>query len=341
VNEHFEAYEMHDLCDTLRAFWLTDFCADYLEMSKPVLYSEDRPLAKLAVQNTMFLCLQSGLMMLHPVMPFVTEELFHRLPGYTAAMGSICVAEFPQFAKFKVFYSEPLDTSAALMRNVYSEARRIRVRLSLTKTRVDTYLVCADASAVALAESMQDSLATLAFAKTITVLGSDAKQPEQVLSTYISKDVTLLMNVSGLKELGAEVLRRQKQIAVLHRTLAPILVQQQNPTYVEKTKLEVQEKNAAKVTQYTAEIKEHEGMVTELMSVMDDAQKKLFYEASIGEAKRVSDKATKQLVKINKNLAKKPDNKKALKQKAESDAIVTEQAATIEKITALLSALSI
>jgi hypothetical protein len=67
----------------------------------------------------------------------------------------------------------------------------------------------------------------------------------------------------------------------------------------------------------------------------------LFYEASIGEAKRVSDKATKQLVKINKNLAKKPDNKKALKQKAESDAIVTEQAATIEKITALLSALSI
>ena len=76
-------------------FWLKDLADIYIEAIKPVMKGTDED-AKIAARNTLFRCLDSGLKLLHPTMPYLTEELFQRLPHRADSTPlSICIAPFP------------------------------------------------------------------------------------------------------------------------------------------------------------------------------------------------------------------------------------------------------
>ncbi|MEN9566903.1 MAG: hypothetical protein RLZZ69_2099 [Cyanobacteriota bacterium] len=76
-------------------FWLKDLADVYIEAIKPAMKGNDED-AKVAARNTLFKCLDYGLRLLHPSMPYLTEELFQRLPHRAEAKPeSICIASFP------------------------------------------------------------------------------------------------------------------------------------------------------------------------------------------------------------------------------------------------------
>jgi valyl-tRNA synthetase len=83
-------------------FWVKEFADYYLESTKPVFKGGDAE-AKKAALNTLYICLDCGLKMLHPVMPYITEELWQRLPHRAGEIPeSICIAPFPeQLASFQ------------------------------------------------------------------------------------------------------------------------------------------------------------------------------------------------------------------------------------------------
>lgn len=84
----------------LHSFFLYDFCDVYLELVKPVLNdsSEENAVRKKCAQNTLFTCLEVFLRLAHPIMPFVTEELWQRLPGImtVSKTPSIMIAPYPE-----------------------------------------------------------------------------------------------------------------------------------------------------------------------------------------------------------------------------------------------------
>ena len=87
-------------------FWLKELADYYIEALKPVMKSDNEE-SKKAALNTLYICLDSGLRMLHPTMPYLTEELFQRLPHRAGSVPeSICIAPFPtevvSFAQEKV-----------------------------------------------------------------------------------------------------------------------------------------------------------------------------------------------------------------------------------------------
>jgi len=87
-------------------FWLKELADYYIEAIKPVMKGSDEG-AKKAALNTLYICLDFGLKMLHPTMPYITEELFQRIPHRKGeAPESIVIAPFPEklasFAKDKV-----------------------------------------------------------------------------------------------------------------------------------------------------------------------------------------------------------------------------------------------
>ena len=83
------------MVNNLYDFWKKDLADVYLEATKPVMKS-DRPESKAAALNTLYICLDAALKMLHPTMPYLTEELYQRLPHLPAAASdSICIAPFP------------------------------------------------------------------------------------------------------------------------------------------------------------------------------------------------------------------------------------------------------
>jgi valyl-tRNA synthetase len=77
-------------------FWRKELADVYLEAIKPVMKSDDQQ-KKNAALNTLYICLDHGLKLLHPTMPYLTEELYQRLPHPTSLRSeSICISIFPQ-----------------------------------------------------------------------------------------------------------------------------------------------------------------------------------------------------------------------------------------------------
>ncbi|MEJ1271046.1 hypothetical protein NN561_001878 [Cricetulus griseus] len=95
-NEGFQAYDFPAITTAQYSFWLYELCDVYLECLKPVLNGADQVAVECARQ-TLYTCLDVGLRLLSPFMPFVTEELFQRLPRRTpAAPASLCVTPYPE-----------------------------------------------------------------------------------------------------------------------------------------------------------------------------------------------------------------------------------------------------
>lgn len=83
------------MVNNLYDFWKKDLADVYLEATKPVMRSENAD-KKSAALNTLYICLDAALKMLHPTMPYLTEELYQRLPHLAStAAESICIAPFP------------------------------------------------------------------------------------------------------------------------------------------------------------------------------------------------------------------------------------------------------
>jgi len=92
----FQEYDFSSATTALYDFILYDYCDNYLEIIKGVMKG-DNVAAKEAVSDTVFACMDEALRLLHPLMPFITEELYQRLPrrpGVT--IPSIVVAPYPK-----------------------------------------------------------------------------------------------------------------------------------------------------------------------------------------------------------------------------------------------------
>jgi valyl-tRNA synthetase len=89
-NQNLEDYKFGDYSNNLYEFWKKELADVYLEAIKPVVKSGNSE----AALNTLYLVLDACLKLLHPAMPYITEELYQRLP-HLKMSDSICIAEFP------------------------------------------------------------------------------------------------------------------------------------------------------------------------------------------------------------------------------------------------------
>lgn len=101
-------------------FWLKELADYYIEALKPVMKSNDEE-AKKAALNTLYICLDSALRMLHPTMPYLTEELFQRLPHGANAPESICIAAFP--TEIKSYAGENVESLISDLQLLVSKFR--------------------------------------------------------------------------------------------------------------------------------------------------------------------------------------------------------------------------
>ena len=92
----FESYNFGEATSAIYSFWLDSLCPVYLEAVKPILNNPNLSWEiKNHTNNVILKCVESGLKLLHPLMPFITEELYQRLPKHKEAEESICISKFP------------------------------------------------------------------------------------------------------------------------------------------------------------------------------------------------------------------------------------------------------
>ena len=170
VTRLLEQYELGEAARTLYDFIWDDFCDWYVELVKPRLYRPEKPRERKVAQNILVLVLKDILKMLHPFMPFITEEIFQHLPQPTA---SIMIEPWPDNERF---YRPQAEEDMRLLIQVIRAIRNIRNEFNIPPgMKIPVQVVTADTEKAAKIMKNQDYAENMANLKEITVGGPQEK----------------------------------------------------------------------------------------------------------------------------------------------------------------------
>jgi valyl-tRNA synthetase len=150
VNARLETFRFDEACNRLYHFFWGDFCDWYIELSKPALFSgEGGEAPRPRVGEVLLTVLDRSLRLLHPVMPFLTEELWQRLPGHAAIHAeTICLAPYPQAEP--AWDAPEVEAGMDALMQVVNRVRGVRAELGdllklPAKAKLDLHLAAQDA----------------------------------------------------------------------------------------------------------------------------------------------------------------------------------------------------
>ena len=252
MDEKLKAFEFADATSVIYHFWLNDFCDTYLELSKPVLRGDDAAAADIS-RNVLWTCIDCGLRLLHPMMPFVSEELYHRIPRaegpelIQSPVFSISIAPYPQ--PVDQWASASIESDMKVVQSVSKACLGLRNNYKLTKQRPKLYVFAADEAMRTIVGATADVLATMGQVADVETLNDKSKLPENCAMQATSTDgVEVYMSLVGLIDFGAEVLRFEKSKEQKSDALSELEEKMQ------KAPDKVKEKNAPKMEGWRQEI---------------------------------------------------------------------------------------
>ncbi|BCR04402.1 valine--tRNA ligase [Desulfuromonas versatilis] len=242
TNQALAEYKFNDAAGILYAFTWHEFCDWYIELSKDDLYGDD-PAVKVRAQAVVFTVLEQLLRLLHPIMPFITEEIWQALPG-ERPVPSIMVADYPTGAGL------PVDTEGAarmeLIMEVIKGIRNIRGEMDVPPSKqIAAVLDCRSEASLAVLKQGEGYIRALARVAELQA-GVGIERPGQA-ATQVAGDVEILLPLAGLINVDEEEKRLQKEIAKVEKDVAMFTKKLSNEKFVANAPPEVLEKDRGKL----------------------------------------------------------------------------------------------
>ena len=240
VTNALEAYRFNDGANLCYQFVWHEFCDWYLEMIKLGLYGDDEQLRE-SSRNILQKALIAVLKLLHPFMPFVTEEIWQRLPG---TEGSIMVAPFPEPSEFP--FEEQALKEMDLLMGVITGVRNIRGEMGIPPgKRVDIVLDMPDPEEGDIVRQNTAHIQSLARVDSVQVAAKVAKPEASATAVFGENQVHVLLK--GLLDFQEEQRRLRKEIKKIERDMEVAETKLSNKQFMDKAPDEVIEKVKEKV----------------------------------------------------------------------------------------------
>ncbi|XP_054834298.1 valine--tRNA ligase [Eublepharis macularius] len=254
----FQAYDFPGITTAIYNFWLYELCDVYLECLKPVFAGPDEAAIQTA-RNVLYTCLDAGLRLLSPFMPFVTEELFQRLPRRSTSSNppSICVTSYPTTEQY-CWRNEDLDHTVDFMLSIVRAVRSLRADYNLTKTKADCYLQCLDSETAAAVACCSEYIRTLSSSKQVLVLEPTQVPPPGCAVAIASDRCTVHLLLKGLIDAEKEVSKLAGKKTELQKQILRLRERMDSPDYATKVPPKIQEADAAKLKQSETELQKAE-----------------------------------------------------------------------------------
>ena len=206
TNEALANYRFHEAAHLVYHFFWGDFCDWYIEWTKPRLANAQTELAVAAWRN-LFAVFEAALRLLHPIMPFLTEELWHQIPQRPGAK-SIALEKFPE--AHPAWRNAQAESGFALLQEVVVAARNIRAEMKLDpKRKVGAEFSSADAGVRALVEENREAVLRLAALSHLEI--SSAHLDAHGGAMRSSAQFDLRIPYAEAADLAAEVARLRKE----------------------------------------------------------------------------------------------------------------------------------
>ena len=258
VTANMDKFELGIAVQKLYDFIWGEFCDWYIEMVKPRLYQEEDQ-TKAAALWTLRTVLANALKLLHPYMPFITEEIFCNLTGEE----SIMISSWPEYKKEWVFDADEL--SVERIKDAVRGVRNVRSEMNVPPSRKASVFVVSEKDEVrSIFEKGRIFFATLAYAGDVTIQSDKAGISEDAVSALIT-DGAVYMPFSDLVDMEKELERLKKEEERLTKELARVNGMLSNEKFISRapqSKIDEEKEKLKKYSQMMDQVKERLASLT-------------------------------------------------------------------------------
>ncbi len=248
AHHYFETYRFDLLANTLYEFVWYEYCDWYLELSKPILQDEQVLSAmKRGTQQTLIHVLNQILKLLHPLMPFITEEIWQKTSKLTNENEtSIMLSTYPQVNESLI--NDTIEEELEWLKSAIQAIRTIRSEMSISPAKqIPLYVRHATPKLKERIKQYQQLFKTLSKITEINYLSSEEKAP--ISATAVLNEIELLIPMANLIDKEAELIRLDKEIAKLDKDISLATGKLNNPKFTDKAPAEIIAKEQEKLTQ--------------------------------------------------------------------------------------------
>ena len=245
MTDNMEKFELGIAVSKVYDFIWEEFCDWYIEMVKPRLYNDEDE-TKAAALWTLKTVLIQALKLLHPYMPFITEEIFCNIQDEEE---SIMISKWPEYTDEWNFETDEaaVDTIKAAVRAI----RNLRTGMNVPPSRkAKVYVVSAKEDVRYIFESSKSFFATLGYASEVHVQEDKTGIDENAVSTLIH-DAAVYIPLEELVDIDKEIERLEKEAAKLAGEIKRASGMLANPKFVDKAPAAKVEEEKAKLAKYT------------------------------------------------------------------------------------------
>jgi valyl-tRNA synthetase len=257
-----DEYRLDEASAALYRFVWDEFCDWYLELSKPLLACGDARIVE-ETSATLLHSLETVLRALHPMIPFITEEIWQRLPKPASAAPSVMLAAYP-VAHVDGALNERADAEMAALQEVIVSARTIRAEYSIAKqTLLPLSLLSNDAELRELFVRQTPAIASLCGAA-VTVEEGDGQDRAQGNALRIAGRATVLVALAGLVDRTQELGKIQKELAKTEKDLKVVQGRLASATFVERAPPEIVQKERERLAELQSALAQLKASAAEL-----------------------------------------------------------------------------
>ncbi len=244
VRAALDSYRFNDAANALYQFVWSELCDWYLEIAKLALYQTDDPARRRATQHTLVTTLETTLRLLHPFMPFITEEIWQRLPHDG---DSIMIAPYPKAVRRRVDATAERDM--AVLMGAVAAIRTIRGEMRVPPGV--TLAVTAKTAGTHGALLREHAALVQALARATLTVDPRAARP-RASALGVVGGTELYVTLEGVVDLGAERQRLEKEIRRAEEAIAFGRAKLARPEFAERAPAEIVEKEREKLVEQEA-----------------------------------------------------------------------------------------
>jgi valyl-tRNA synthetase len=243
VNRALDRYEFHTAVSLLYHFFWDDFCDWYIELVKDEITSENVNTRRDAARSRILTILEQALRLLHPFMPFLTEELWQKLPGvsaelhnaaYSSAAQTIMLADYPSGDSSLIDERAEAEMQAVI--DLISKVRNIRAEMQIKPSDKPVIHVAANAGGQRIFAENEAQILKLARAAAL-VLAERLDVP-RASAKAVTATAEIAVPLEGLIDFEKEVARLENQLAKLEKENEQLEKQLSNQNFVERAPAE-------------------------------------------------------------------------------------------------------
>ncbi|MDO5041601.1 MAG: valine--tRNA ligase, partial [Peptoniphilus sp.] len=249
VTEKLDNYELGMAGSSIYDFIWSDFCDWYIEMVKPRLYSKDLEEKKIVI-SVLVHVLKDILKLLHPFMPFITEEIYTHLPNIESAL---IVAKWPVADESLIFEKE--ESNIEYIKNAIREIRNARAQMNIENNKKsNTIIYTKSQDIVELINENKDKLLNLGYSNDVQIIDDLSTLDEDNISIVLDRS-EIFLPLSELIDYNKEYDRLSKEQKEVEAEIKRARGKLSNEKFVSKAPKEIVDAEREKIVKYEEMLK--------------------------------------------------------------------------------------